>query len=93
MISGLMKALKEHEFASNVMREGLFHKAGSILIIWVATLMDYASVYMDLGIQGKLLIPVCVYICLMELGSILENIGIINPELLSDNIKKYFKKL
>lgn len=93
MVSGLIKALKNHEFSSHVMREGLFHKAGSILIIWLAILMDYTGHYLDLGLQASLTVPVCCYICIMEVGSILENIGLINPDLLSDKIKQYFNKL
>lgn len=93
MITGMIKAFKEKAFTSSVMREGLFHKCGSLLIVVLGVLIDYAQKFVDLGVNIPIAISVCVYIILMECGSIAENIGKINPALVPAKIKPYFSKL
>ena len=93
LLTGLIKAFKEKNYTSSIMREGLFHKAGSILLVSLGALADYAQDYMDLGIDVPVCGTICVYVCLMELGSIVENIGKINPKLIPEKIKPYFLKL
>ena len=93
MITGLIKAFKGKEYTSSVMREGLFHKCGSILCIIFGMLVDYSQTYIDLGVTIPVATTICAYICLMEIGSIIENICSINPEILPDKLKCYFKKL
>lgn len=93
MITGLAKALKEKNYSSSVMREGLFHKVGSILCVTFATLIDYAQAFIDLGVNVPVTTGVCGYIVLMEIGSIIENVCVINPEIMPDKLKAYFKKL
>lgn len=93
LVSGLIKAFKDKSYNSSVMREGLYHKCGSIMIIALAVLIDYAQKFLDLGFTLPITISVCVYIVLMEIGSIVENVGTINPELMSEKLKQYFQKL
>jgi phage-related holin len=93
MGTGLVKAFKQKDYTSSIMREGLFHKCGSILCIVFGMLVDYAQLYIDLGASIPVALSICGYICLMEIGSIIENICQINPEILPDKIKCYFKKL
>ena len=93
MITGLIKAIKEKNYTSTVMREGLFHKAGSILVIVFGCLVDYAQTFVDIGVTIPVATSLCAYIILMEIGSIIENVCVINPDILSDKIKGYFKKL
>ena len=93
MVTGLVKALKEKNYCSSVMREGLFHKFGSILCIVFAVLIDYAQGFIDLGVTIPVTLGVCTYIVLMEVGSIIENISAINPEIVPDKLKQYFAKL
>ena len=69
------------------MRKGLYHKFGSIMLVVLAYLIDYAQRYVDLGFQVPIAAGVCVYIILMELGSIVENIGKINPDLLPEKVR------
>lgn len=92
-VTGLVKAFKEKNYCSSIMREGLFHKCGNILCIVFATLVDYAQTYIDLGVSVPVTAGVCAYIVLMEIGSIIENVCAINPEILPDKLKVYFKKL
>lgn len=91
--TGLVKAFKNKCFTSTVMREGLFHKAGSVLVVALGALVDFAQGYMDLGVTVPIAIPVCVYICLMETGSIIENVGEINPRIIPAKLQAYFHKL
>ena len=93
MVTGLVKAFKRKEFTSSVMREGLFHKIGSVICVAFATLIDYAQGYLDLGVTVPLTVGVCTYIVLMEIGSIIENVTIINPNILPKKIKSFFGKL
>ena len=93
MVTGLVKAFKEKNYCSSVMREGLFHKCGSILCVVFATLIDVAQGFLDLGVAVPVTSGVCVYIILMEIGSIIENVCAVNPDIAPDVLKAYFKKL
>lgn len=92
-ITGLVKAFKEKAYSSTVMRQGLYHKSGSILCIAFGALVDYAQMYLDLGISFPMAITMCAYIILMEIGSIIENVCKINPEIMPEKIQSYFSKL
>ena len=93
MLTGIVKAFKEKSYTSSVMREGLFHKCGSILCIVFAFLIDYAQTFIDLGVTIPVAGAVCTYIITMEIGSIIENVCVINPEILPEKLKTYFIKL
>ena len=93
MATGLVKAFKEKSYTSTVMREGLFHKCGSILTIVFGLLVDYAQTFVDIGVSIPVAVSICTYIILMECGSIIENVGKINPEIIPAKIKSYFSKL
>ena len=93
MITGLIKAFKRKEYCSSVMREGLYHKTGSILAICFGALVDYGQTFIELGVKVPVALSVCAYIVLMEIGSIIENLCMINPEILPDKLKSYFSKL
>lgn len=93
MITGLIKAFKEKNYTSSIMREGLFHKSGSVLCVAFGVLVDYAQTFLDLGVSIPIALSICAYICLMEIGSIIENVVTINPEIMPDKLKAYFSKL
>lgn len=93
MITGVIKAFKEKNYTSSIMREGLFHKCGSIVCVVFGVLVDYAQNFLDLGFTVPIAIPICVYICLMEVGSIIENVCIINPGIMPEKLREYFQKL
>lgn len=93
LVTGLIKAFKEKNYSSTVMREGLYHKSGSLLCVLFGVLVDYTQGYLDLGVQIPVAFSICAYICLMEIGSIIENVCVINPEILPDKLKEYFHKL
>ena len=93
MISGIIKAFKKKRFTSRIMREGLFHKCGSILCIIFGYGVDKVQEYIDIGVSIPVASAICGYIILMEIGSIIENICIINPEIMSEKLKSFFDKL
>lgn len=92
-ITGLCKAFKEKNFTSSLMREGLFHKCASIIWVVFGVLVDYAQTFVDLGVTVPIAGMVCTYIILMECGSIMENLGKINPKIIPQKIREHFGKL
>ena len=86
-VTGLIKAISSSAFKSSCMREGLFHKTGELLCIALGILVQYAERYLDLGINLPVAAAICTYIVLMEIGSALENIGAINPELVPSKLR------
>ena len=84
VVSGLAATIKNKELSSSVMHEGLYNKLGEVLLLVVA--MFVASIlevypFTELGIPPEVIYLVAVYITLMELVSILENICKLNPGL------------
>lgn len=83
-ITGYSAAAKNGEWSSDIAREGLWHKAGCIFAVLVAGILDAVLGYILGNIQGLALpftytVLVCplvvTWYLLMELGSILENVG------------------
>ena len=93
MCSGIIKALKEKTYTSTIMREGLFHKCGSILCVVFGVLVDNAQCVVDIGVNIPVAVSVCAYIIIMEIGSIIENVCTINPQILPSKLTSYFSKL
>lgn len=92
-VTGLIKAFKEKAYTSTIMREGLFHKCGSILCVAFGALVDYAQTLVDIGVTVPVSVSVCVYIILMEIGSVIENLCAINPSIMPEKIKSFFAKV
>lgn len=88
ILTGVTQAVKNKTLSSVVMREGIYHKAGYILILALALLAEYSVNYMDLGFTTPLVVPCSVMICLTEFVSISENIERITPELAGSGIFK-----
>ena len=93
ILTGVWNAIKQKKFESSAMREGLFHKSGSVLCVVFGVLVDYAQSLFDIGVQVPVSTMFCLYIMSMEITSIIENICKINPEIAPDVLKLYFKKL
>lgn len=90
-ITGMIKAFGTKTFTSTKMRQGLYHKVGLLLCVILGVLIDYAQAYFDLGISLPVAATICVYIVLMEISSIAENILEINPELQGGKIAVLFE--
>lgn len=78
-ISGIVAALYRKEFKSSCMREGLVHKSVELAIALLAIAVQWALPIVGIEIQAPIFPVAAVYIVVMELGSICENIGKINP--------------
>lgn len=93
MITGIIKAFAGKQYTSTIMREGLFHKCGSILCVVFGVLVDYAQSIIDLGVTIPVASAICAYIILMEAGSIIENVATINPDIMPEKLRSFFTKL
>lgn len=79
---GTATALITHSYDSTIARKGIAHKAGELCFVLLAILVDGCiGAGLDLGITSPVLLGTCVYIIVMEVGSILETIGTLNPDL------------
>ena len=77
---------------STYLRRGLFHKLSEVLAVAGSGLLEYGMSYINLGVELPVLNVVAVYICTMELISIIENIAEVNPSL-AKLFKPYLEKL
>lgn len=83
VVSGFVAALKNNEVSSSVMREGLFKKCGSIMLVIAAVAVEHIGAYvgMDESITMAIVLSVGALIVVMELTSVLENICKLNPDI------------
>ena len=82
VISGVAAAYARHEVESPKLRQGLWHKVGYVFVVFCAIVIEWAMTKgMDLGFNLPLVMPICVWISLMEIVSTLENAAKINPDL------------
>ena len=88
-VTGITKALKGGSFRSSVMREGLWHKGGELLIIALGLACEYFLPWLGVDIQVPIVKAVCIYLYVMELASIIENLGEMFPEL-QEMLRKVF---
>lgn len=92
VVTGLIKAGYNGDYNSTIMRQGGFHKSMEVMALAVAYFVEYAVVYVNIGVDVPAVMAVTVYICIMELISILENICAVNPQLCA-LFKPYLDKL
>lgn len=92
VLTGLVKALYTSGLNSTILRKGLFHKLSELLAVGGSGLLEYSTEYINLGVNLPLLNCVSVYVCIMELISIMENLAEVNPEL-NKLFKPFLEKL
>lgn len=91
-VFGIGNACMKHEFSSEKMRQGIGHKCTELGFILLGILVDaLISVGFDLGFHGPILTTIALYLCIMEIGSLLETFAKINPELASSPVFKLLK--
>lgn len=91
VITGLMGAWIRKDFQSTKMRGGLAKKAGELLVILIGILFTYG-----MGIPQQILSCLSLYIVLMELMSIVENLdqlGVPLPKALKDVVNNVGQSL
>ena len=92
IITGWIQAVINHAFSSTKMREGLWHKILLVLIICLAVVLQGFTTHIgDTGWTLPLIYPVCAYIAVMEVASILENIKQAYPEIADSQLFGLFE--
>lgn len=82
VLFGVGNAILHHEFSSERMREGIAHKCTELGFLLVGVIADGCIVGgVDLGYSAPVLTGAAVYICVMEIASLLEIFTKINPAL------------
>ena len=75
-----------------MMRKGGLRKLAELLALFLSGGIEFATNYIELGINLPILGAVSAYICLMELISVLENLCAVSPTLYK-LFKPYLAKL
>ena len=83
ILTGLVKSLYEKEFKSSVMRQGLFHKAGELMVLGLLYGVEYAAPMLGITFELPTFRTGACYCILMEVGSIIENIKPFTPAISS----------
>lgn len=81
ILTGVLQSLYNKSFESKVMRQGLYHKLSEYLAAGLGYGLDYALPIIGVNVNFVFSNAIIIYICIMEVGSIIENIGKIFPEL------------
>ena len=92
LVTGISKSIHAGGFKSSVMREGLWHKLSEVIALIVAYFMQYMLPYIGIPYSVPAVSVITIYIVLMEVGSCLENLGEINPQL-KEPLSKIFAQL
>lgn len=91
-ITGIIGAIMHGNLSSTKMREGLGNKFAYLCVFFIAWFIDFEMKHIDIGFRSALTPIVTVGIVLIELSSIIENIGKINPELAQAKFMKIFNQ-
>lgn len=88
VITGISQAVFNKVLSSEKMRNGVYHKLSYVFAVALALFVEYTVDHLDIGYTLPLFVPVCTYIVLTEIVSIIENMGKLNPELTGSGIFK-----
>lgn len=80
-VTGIIGAIMHKNLSSTKMREGLGNKFTYLCVFFIAWFIDFEMGHVNIGFHSALTPVVTVGIVLIELSSIIENIGKINPEI------------
>ena len=86
IIAGLLKAIYQKNFKSAKMRDGLFHKAGEVMVLALLLGVERGAPTVGVELGLPLFKAGCGYVFVMEIGSIIENLRAFTPGI--DNILK-----
>lgn len=84
IVCGIAGAARNKELCSTIMRDGLYNKFGELMLLLLATFINEVLLiapFDTMGIPPEIAYAVAIYIAIMEIISIIENICKINPEL------------
>ena len=92
-VSGVGAAVYRGTLQSSKMREGLWNKLGELGAILLAYLVAAEGHYLGIPYQIDLLVPaVLIWISVMEVTSILENLTLLNPDLGDKGFLQIFRR-
>lgn len=93
VVTGFTGAVVTKTVSSTKMREGIGHKAMLVLLIVLAVLVQTFSLHIgDMGWSIPLIVPVCVYIVVMEVASVVENCVTAYPDLKDSPLVRLFER-
>lgn len=93
IVTGFAGAVVTGTISSTKMREGIGHKAMLVLLVVLAVLVQTFSLHIgDMGWTIPLIVPVCVYIVVMEVASVVENCVVAYPDLKDSPIVRLFNR-
>lgn len=82
IIFGLANAIAKGEYESRKMRDGIAHKCAELGFILVGIVADATIIGgVDIGFSAPVLVTICIYLAVMEIGSLLETFAKMNPQL------------
>ena len=81
VLTGWLKAIKKGKFKSTVMKKGLLSKVTEMIILVMMYALEYYLPMININLGLPIVSLVGLYIIIMELASVIENIGAINPAL------------
>lgn len=93
VITGYAQAIANKDIQSDKMRKGFWHKLAIILALVLAGTIDVlmgTGIVLEIGISAPIFEAACIYVIVMELSSILENIKKMNPELAGSKLLDLF---
>lgn len=90
-VTGVVGAIMHGSLSSSQMREGLGHKFAYVVTFFLAWFIDFEMNHIDLGFNVAITPLVTAGIVLIELSSIIENIGEINPEIKASKLLQIFQ--
>lgn len=93
IVTGVAGGIRNKELSSTKMREGVFNKFGIVAVLVAAYACEYfTGAVPDLGVSLPIFVPACAIVFFMELASIIENVGKINPSLNGSRLLELFEK-
>lgn len=90
-LTGVVGAIMQGNLSSSKMRKGLGHKFAYMITFFLAWFIDFEMSHIDLGFSSTVTPLVTTGIVLIELSSIIENIGEINPEIKASKLLQIFQ--
>lgn len=94
VIFGLLNAFIHKEYSSEKMRLGIAHKATELLFVTLGVIIDGTIIAgLELGYTAPVLTTICVYIIVMEIGSLMETSVKIWPHLADTPIFKFLSSV
>ena len=91
ILTGFIGAAIRGQISSTKMREGLGHKMVLVLMIVMAVLLQGFTTHIgDTGWNVPLIMPVCGYIAVMEVASIVENAKSAYPQIADSPLFRLF---